>query len=239
MVLHKSILLLFTAPTLRLYCFFRLKKRKQKAAVENNVNYTPPISPKNDSGVFVAIKKIFFCFVDGYYRLYILWIAQVPSHAIRNFFYKHVLMMQIGKNAIIYYGADFRATYMLKIGEGSIIGDKCLIDARAGGVTIGNNVNISSNVCMWTDQHDYNDPWFRSLPGKRGPITIGDRVWIGPNVTILHSVSIGEGAVVAAGAVVTKDVPPFALVGGVPAKVIGERNRELKYNFSGKHLLFL
>lgn len=147
--------------------------------------------------------------------------------------------MSVGKNTVIYYGADFRATYLLKIGEGTIVGDKCTIDARVGGVFIGDNVNISSNVCMWTDQHDYNDPWFRSLPGKRGPIKIGDRAWIGPNVTILHSVTIGEGAVVGAGAVVTKDVPPFALVGGVPAKVLGERNRDLKYVRDGSHLNFL
>ena len=88
---------------------------------------------------------------------------------------------------------------------------------------------------MWTDQHDYNDPDFKLKNGKRGPIRIGDRAWIGPNVIILHSVTIGEGAVVAAGAVVTKDVPPYTLVGGVPAKVIGERNRRLRYEFKGNN----
>ena len=62
------------------------------------------------------------------------------------------------------------------------------------------------------------------MPNKRGPIVIHDRVWIGPGVTILHNVTIGEGAVVAAGAVVTKNIPPFTLVGGIPAKVIAKRN---------------
>lgn len=222
-----------------MYCHLRFHKRKENELKENKDIPPPPITPIYNKSIKQKIAGRIFSFADGYYRLYIVWVSQIPSHHIRMFIYKHVLLMSVGKNVVIYYGADFRATYLLKIGEGTIVGDKCTIDARVGGVTIGDNVNISSNVSMWTDQHDYNDPWFRSLPGKRGPIVIGDRVWIGPNVTILHSVTIGEGAVVAAGAVVTKDVPPFALVGGVPAKLIGERNRDLRYVRSGNHLDFL
>ncbi|MFK1641101.1 DapH/DapD/GlmU-related protein [Bacteroides fragilis] len=74
---------------------------------------------------------------------------------------------------------------------------------------------------------------------KKKPVVIEDRVWIGPNAIILHSVTIGEGAVVAAGAVVTKDVPPFSIVGGIPAKVIGSRNSNLKYEFDGQYLPFI
>ena len=68
---------------------------------------------------------------------------------------------------------------------------------------------------------------------------IGNRAWIGPNTVILHSVHIGEGAVVAAGAVVTKDVEAFSIVAGIPAKKIGERNKNLKYKMDGSYLSFL
>lgn len=139
---------------------------------------------------------------------------------------------------VIHFGAEIRAPHQLEIGNGTIIGDKCILDARRGGIIIGKNVNFSSQVNLWTGQHDYNDSYFRSNPSKRGPIKIGDRAWLGPNVTVLHSVTIGEGAVVAAGAVVTKDVEPFTLVGGVPAKKIGVRNHDLRYEFNGKSVAF-
>lgn len=80
----------------------------------------------------------------------------------------------------------------------------------------------------------YEWSFFNSTPNKRGPINIGDRAWLGSHCVILDQVNIGEGAVVAAGAVVTKDVPPFAVVGGVPAKIIGERSKDLRYNLGGK-----
>ena len=66
-----------------------------------------------------------------------------------------------------------------------------------------------------------------------------NRVWIGPNVTILHSVTIGEGAVIAAGAVVTKDIPPFTICGGIPAKVLAQRSIDLRYTLGGTYLHFL
>ena len=100
---------------------------------------------------------------------------------------------------------------------------------------LGENVNIGSNVSFYTDSHDYNDPYFRASVSKVGGIKVGNRAWIGPNAIILHGVQIGEGAVIAAGAVVTKDVPPFTVVGGIPAKIIGKRSTNLKYNFSAKN----
>ena len=236
LVLFKPVLLLLSSPIIHIYCILRLRKRKERQK-EGEICALPEVTLDNHNSI--SIKTKLMNFADGYYRLYIHWVSFIPSHHLRNFIYKHCLMVRIGEGSIIYYGADFRATYLLNIGSHSIIGDKCTIDARVNGVTIGDNVNISSNVSMWTDQHDYNDPWFRSLPGKRGAITIKDRAWIGPNVTILHSVTIGEGAVVAAGSVVTKNVEPYTLVGGIPAKKIGERNKELKYTLGKGHLCFL
>jgi len=63
-------------------------------------------------------------------------------------------------------------------------------------------------------------------------VVVGDYVWIGARATILPGVTIGRGAVVAAGALVSRDVPPYAVVGGVPAKVIGERARDLRYTLN-------
>ncbi|MCL2327833.1 MAG: acyltransferase [Bacteroidetes bacterium] len=161
----------------------------------------------------------------------------IPSHTIRDFLYKNIYLVIMEKNAIIYFGAEIRAPYKLKIGKGSIIGDKAILDAR-NGIKIGENVNFSSNVSIWTEQHDHRDAFFRCNSSSDFRVIIGNRAWLGPNTTILHGVTIGEGAVVAAGAVVTKDVEPFAIVTGVPAKKIGERNRNLEYVFDGKFTPF-
>ncbi|NJK52359.1 MAG: hypothetical protein HC936_05170 [Leptolyngbyaceae cyanobacterium SU_3_3] len=82
---------------------------------------------------------------------------------------------------------------------------------------------------IWTAQHDLNDSGFA---GVSAPVVIEDYAWISSRATILPGVTIGRGAVVAAGAVVTKSVAPFEIVGGVPAKKIGERNRDLDYQLS-------
>jgi acetyltransferase-like isoleucine patch superfamily enzyme len=113
------------------------------------------------------------------------------------------------------------------IGDGSVIGFDAILDGR-GGLTIGRNVNLSSEVAIWTAQHDHRSPTFAA---RCAPVTIGDRAWLSFRTTILPGVTIGDGAVVAAGAVVTTDVPPFAIVGGIPARIIGVRTRELSYEF--------
>jgi len=165
--------------------------------------------------------------------------GMIPSHTVRKFIYRHIFLLNIEKTATIYYGSEMRAHPNIHIGRGSIIGDRAILDGRNGGIRIGNNVNISSNVSIWTEQHDYNDPYFACIGIGKGEVRIKDRVWIGPNVIILPGVTIEEGAVVAAGAVVTKDVPSFTLVGGIPAKPLGhKRNTNLKYEFDGKHIPF-
>ncbi|MHB8134986.1 MAG: acyltransferase [Anaerolineaceae bacterium] len=84
-------------------------------------------------------------------------------------------------------------------------------------------------VWIWTLQHDPQSPNFESIGG---PVIIEDYAWVSSRVTILPNVRIGKGAVVAANALVTKDVPPYTIVGGVPAKVIGERTKDLKYHLN-------
>ncbi len=124
------------------------------------------------------------------------------------------------------------------IDDHSIIGDKSILDGRKG-IKIGKNVNLSTEVQIWTEQHDHRDPYFRCLTDESYGVVIEDRAWIGPSAIILHSVTIGEGAIVAAGAVVTKNVAPFTLVGGVPAKKISERNKDLRYQLDGNPFPFL
>lgn len=170
-------------------------------------------------------------------RLCLYWIAQIPSHHVRNFFYKYIYLIKMEKDVVIYAGAEIRNPMGLSIGRGSIIGDNSILDARAG-LTIGEDVNFSSNVRIWTLQHDYRDPDFGCNPNHYGPVKVCDKAWIGPHTIILHDVTIGEGAVVAAGAVVTKSVPPYTLVGGVPARVIGQRPQNMRYRFNGVHCMF-
>lgn len=206
----------------------------KKRASKRNVSVEIDDSVANSKGVKEKISR----YVNGYIRYMDIQTGLIPSHHIRNFIYRYIWKVNFEENVVIYYGAEIRASYNLFIGKGSIIGDRAILDARRGGIRIGKNVNIGTGVSFWTGQHDYNDSYFRSMPDKRGPINVEDRAWIGPGVIILHDVTIGEGAVVAAGAVVTKDVPPYTLVGGVPAKPIAKRNTDLRYEFSGDYLPF-
>jgi acetyltransferase-like isoleucine patch superfamily enzyme len=116
----------------------------------------------------------------------------------------------------------------LTLGRGSIVGPHALLDAR-GGITIGDDVNVSGYVRMMTAKHDVQDPDFTAV---FAPIVIGDRAWVALGATILGGVTIGEGAVVAANATVTHDVAPYAIVAGTPAQLVGERNRDLRYELT-------
>jgi acetyltransferase-like isoleucine patch superfamily enzyme len=100
----------------------------------------------------------------------------------------------------------------------------------SGGIEIGNNVSISHRVGFFSGGHDIQSSDFAYTKGK---IKIEDYVWIGANVTILsrkNGITIGKGAVVCAGAVVIKNVEPFSIVAGIPAKAIGKRNENLEYH---------
>lgn len=112
--------------------------------------------------------------------------------------------------------------HRIKIGNHSLVGWHVYLDGR-GGIEIGHNVNISSYAQLITGTHDCQSPRF--VPEYR-PIRIEDFAWLGTRSMVLPGVTVGRGAVVAAGAVVVKDVPPLAIVGGVPARLIGERSEK-------------
>jgi len=152
-------------------------------------------------------------------------IAHIPSHTIRCVWYRRVLGWHIGSNATILMGQQIQVGGLRRrggkvaIGRGTVINQGCLL-YTTGGLIIGDNVSISSGAWLVTGTHDMNHPLF---PASYEPIVIGNHVWIGVRATILAGVTIGEGAVVMAGAVVTRDVPPYAVVGGVPAKLVTQR----------------
>ena len=118
------------------------------------------------------------------------------------------------------------------INKNSVIGHHCILDGRMG-IEIGKNVDLSTGVYIWTLQHDPQCENFKTTGGK---VVIEDYVWISCRSVILPGVLIGKGAIVAAGAVVTKDVNPYTIVEGIPAKKIGERYRNLKYSL-GKNVI--
>lgn len=149
----------------------------------------------------------------------------VPSHFFRRFFYR-LAGIKIGKGSTIHTGAKFYDPRGVTIGEDTIIGEGVTLDGRAR-IVIGDHVDLATDVMIFNSEHDIEDENFKAVDH---PVVIGDYVFIGPRSIILPGVKIGQGAIVAAGAVVSRDVAPSAVVGGVPAKTIGERKLKiLKY----------
>lgn len=159
----------------------------------------------------------------------VLWLHMMfnlPSHNLRSFFAMWS-GIKIGKGSTIHTHCRFYNPKNITIGKDSIIGEFSVLDGRDK-LIIGNHVDIASQVMIYNSEHDINDKYFSPIIA---PVEIDDYVFIGPRVIILPGVKVGKGAIVAAGAVVTKDVPPYAVVGGVPAKIIGER-REKDLNYT-------
>lgn len=129
----------------------------------------------------------------------------------------------------IMLGTEVFKPSTVSIGPHTIIGRRCLLDSRGSPITIGRNVNISSQAILVCGKHDVQSPTFES---GFAPIVVHDYAWVSLRSIVLGGVTIGEGAIVAAGAVVTKDVEPFAIVGGSPACKLGERTHDLRYELS-------
>lgn len=131
-----------------------------------------------------------------------------------------------GRNVNIEKGANFGGGRTLSVGDNSGLGVNCYIAAH---VTIGNDVMMAPDVIILTASHSFERtdvPMIQQQDLPPQPVVIGNDVWIGTRAVILPGVRVGDGAVIAAGAVVTKDVPPLAIVGGVPARVIRFRGRD-------------
>jgi maltose O-acetyltransferase len=151
-------------------------------------------------------------------------VANLPSGRLRIAFYRVCMQIDCGPRVCILAGLWLDCRGLLSIGENSVINQRCRLDAR-GGLVIGANVSISPEVHILTADHDMQAP---DLAGRTRPVLIEDQVFIGSRAIILPGVTIGKGAAVGAGAVVTKSVEPYAMVAGVPAKNIGTRPKDIQ-----------
>lgn len=187
--------------------------------------------------VINRLKTVWLELVTGF-----LWwfAAEIPSHHFRRFCYR-LAGMKIGSGSTIHMRARIYDPRNITIGNDTLIGERSTLDGRKqlpnsqGGLEIGSHVDIASEVMIWTSQHDIHAEDMRAIEEK---VKIGDFVFIGPRSIILPGVNIGDGAVIAAGAVVTQDVAKNSIVAGIPAKEIGKRKIEnLNYKL-GRARLF-
>lgn len=153
------------------------------------------------------------------------WISNIPFHIVRLVFWRR-LLDHVGEHTSLLRGVEVRKGSNVRIGRHSIVNQRVLLDGRGGLLSIGDSVDIAQETNIWTLQHVPNDAHHGV---KGGAVTIEDHVWIASRVTILPGVTIGRGAVVACGSVVTKDVAPMTIVGGIPARLIGKRDNPLTY----------
>lgn len=163
--------------------------------------------------------------------LYLLSIIMKnPFHCIRNFFLNPLLGKR-GKHVEICRDIEFTNPNNVYIGDNCTINKDVLLDGRGGKIIIGDCVDIAQEVRIWTLQHDYNDPNYQAVGGD---VIIKDYAWLASRCTILPGVTIGKGAVVATGSIVTKDVADYDVVAGIPAKKIATRKQDLKYKLGSQ-----
>lgn len=134
------------------------------------------------------------------------------------------LLGDVGKAPLIDYRTYFRYPSKITLGDNVAINRGCefyaAYRAKGGTITIGNNVVLGPHVKVFAAGHDYSTT---DLVDTAGPVVIKDFVWVGGNTTILPGVIVGEGAVIGAGSVVTRDIPPYTIAIGNPCRVIKSR----------------
>lgn len=170
-----------------------------------------------------------------YYSIVIfgnIFINKIPSRHIRKWFYQ-LLGAQIKHDTYLCRRVEILLPKGLKLDERVAVGWFAELDAR-GGIHVEHDTNISSHVKMITGSHDIDD---LNYTADFKPINVGHHCWIGTGAIVLQGVNIGDGAVIAAGAVVTKDIPAYEVWGGVPAKFIRKRTKNLDYSIGELPLL--
>jgi acetyltransferase-like isoleucine patch superfamily enzyme len=184
--------------------------------------------------------------IPRYFKLYFQWLSlyiynvflnKIPFNGIRIALSR--LYLTAGKGSYISCNVKILNSELPKgqitMGEGCMINPDCLLDGRGGKLIIGDNVDIARGSWIFTLEHNPHDDYHST---QQGDVIIEDYVWIASRVTVLPGVRIGRGSVIASGAVVTKDIPPMSIAGGIPAKVIGVRKSELKYKLTFKPLFY-
>ncbi|HUV42507.1 MAG TPA: acyltransferase [Patescibacteria group bacterium] len=187
-------------------------------------------------GVSEAFRRAFVRFFNWWLDFKILMVNRsgwCPFWGWRKFIYQ-LAGMKIGQDSKIHVFCRFYETKNIVIGEDTIVGECSVLDGRAK-LKIGNHVDMATGVMIYNSEHKINDPKFEA---SEEPVVIEDYVFVGPRAIIQPGIKIGKGAIIAAGAVVTKNVLPGKIVGGVPAKEIGERKlKDYQYRL-GRKMLF-
>lgn len=223
-----------------IYCKFKdksdLKLRNRKAINENTKENREAVSQvskkRNLKSILIKIYKKLDHYLYGLMRYEVILVGHIPSHRIRNFLYRFVFQMKATSKSVIYGGCEFRSPWNIHM-DNCVISVGCIFDGR-NEIFIGNNTVFGSNVHVWTEEHDLNDPMFGIGDAHAQPVRFGERAWICSDSTVLPGVVVSDGAVVASRACVTKDCDAYGVYGGVPAKKIGNRTKELKYVLNGK-----
>ncbi len=154
------------------------------------------------------------------------FIKFIPGYGIRKLYFIKVLKNKMSNKSVIHRQIDLWGVGGISIDDNTTINKYVSLDGR-GKLIVGKNVSISAYVKILTSAHCPDSPEFEYYENS---VIIEDYVWIGTNALILPGIKIKEGAIVAAGSVVTKDVEAYTIVGGNPAKFIRSRSKNLTYN---------
>ncbi len=181
------------------------------------------MTPTDHKKPFVRRAKAFLRALTFYG--YNSFVSHVPVYGMRHWYLRNILKIAVGAHATVHMGC-FVTGRRIAIGHDTVINRNSYLDGR-GGLSIGSCVAVSPEAYIISLDHDPDSETFEAFPA---PVVIEDFVWIGARAMILPGVKLGKGCVVGAGAVVTKQVDEFAIVAGVPAKVIGRRSGALDYS---------
>jgi acetyltransferase-like isoleucine patch superfamily enzyme len=147
-----------------------------------------------------------------------------PGHGLRILIL-NLAGARIDRGSAVHSGCYFTRPGRLVVGPDCTVNFGCYLDTR-GGIRIGRNVMVGHRTRIYTAGHAIDDPTFA---GYQAAVTLEDHAVIFPNVQLMPGVTIGEGAVVLTGSVVAKDVAPYCVVGGNPARQVKQRSREIAY----------
>ncbi len=188
----------------------------------------PLTSPRNNMGpVERFIRKysgnLLHLVLEEYAGFLVRNLPSIEGMLIRRIIY-HALCKKLGRDALIYPGVYLVHTYGIKVGDRLSVNSGAMLDGR-GGITIGDSVMIGPNAVLVSSSHMYRQVAqpMTSCDHEMQPLVIGDDVWIGANTFIKGGITIYNGVVVAAGSIVLHDVDEYKIIGGIPARIIGDR----------------
>lgn len=183
------------------------------------------------NGVNAIFVQLFEVYVGFLFR----FLPGVEGFLLRGWLYR-ILLKKMGKGFYVYPGCNILFCHRVSVGSRVAINVNGYFDGR-GGIEIGDNVMFGPNCILVSCEHGYDRTdipmWQQEISYRK--IIVGDDVWVGGNVTIKSGVTVGMGSIIAAGSVVTKDVEPYSIVGGVPARIL-ESRKSSGQNFSNANI---